>query len=203
MTIYRSYWTGLLIFTIGLLTVACAAPTVPPAPPTPFVSPTQPPTATTQPPTPTLAPSATSEPATPTPPPTLTTEPPTATAEPTSTAEPATATLEPSPTTEAATATSSGGRPGKVNLDLIFPTGAGRELTLNNCTSCHSFVCVVRGQRTEEHWNTTKATHRGRVSSMNDADYAEVFAYLTEHFNDKNPEPELPPELAGLGCTGQ
>lgn len=76
-------------------------------------------------------------------------------------------------------------------------------MLLNNCTSCHSFVCAVTGQRTVDYWQTVKTGHRERVSSLSDDDFNALFTYLADNFNDKKPVPALPPELAGLGCSAQ
>lgn len=91
---------------------------------------------------------------------------------------------------------------GKVDLNKILPAGAGRDLFVNNCTSCHSFVCSVEGQRTADHWSTVQAIHKDKVPALSEADYGTLFAYLVANFNDKTPAPELPPELAGMGCGG-
>lgn len=115
---------------------------------------------------------------------------------PTPTPVPATPTPAPATPTLA-----SGGQ--QVNLDEILPPGEGRDLLLNNCSTCHPFVCAVRGQRSVEHWEGIKVNHRGSVTSLTDEDYNALFAYLAENFNDTKPEPELPPALRELQCATQ
>lgn len=90
-----------------------------------------------------------------------------------------------------------------MDLSKILPAGAGRDLFLNNCTSCHAFVCSVNGQRTADNWSTIQANHQDKVGGMSDADYKTLFAYLIANFNDKKPAPVLPPELAGMVCSAQ
>lgn len=100
-------------------------------------------------------------------------------------AQPATLTSGP------ATATPAGAAQ-RLNLDAIFPPGKGRDLVLMNCTTCHGFGIIVRGQRKMGHWETLKRDHRDRVSGLSDGDHNTLFTYLAENFNDTKPEPELP-----------
>jgi hypothetical protein len=74
-----------------------------------------------------------------------------------------------------------------------------RELILQNCTACHSFVPIVKAQKTEDEWDAVLSVHRSRVSNISDEEYAEIRQYLVAHFNPQNPKPELPPELEKLG----
>ena len=85
--------------------------------------------------------------------------------------------------------------PAKVNLDEIFPPGRGRELVLNNCTTCHTFVPIVILQMTEEGWERNSRDHRGRVAALSDADFKVLYEYLRRNFNPNRPVPKLPPEL--------
>ena len=128
-------------------------------------------------------------------PPTPTPVPPTATP-PTATAVPPTATPVPPAATSAPAS-------GQVNLDAILPPGKEQGLVLSTCGSCHSFVCVVIGQRPLEHWESVKGIHRGYVMGFAEEDYNDLFAYLSENFNDSKPEPELPELLRQQGCTTQ
>jgi hypothetical protein len=88
-------------------------------------------------------------------------------------------------------------------MNKIFPPGPGKDLVFSNCTGCHSFVCSIIGQRTADAWNKIKTTHRKRVSALSDADFGALFDYLAANFNDQKPVPELPPELAQMGCSAQ
>ncbi len=89
----------------------------------------------------------------------------------------------------------------RVNLDSVAPPGRARDLIVENCGTCHSFVCAFRGQRTVEHWQTIKQDMRDKVSQVSDQDYDALFAYLEANFNDQKPEPNLPPALQQLGCS--
>ena len=193
----------------GLFVAACGAPAaqpgvastpgLPTATPVPATPTPVPPTATPVPPTPTpVPPAATAIPPTATPvPPTPTPVPPAATAiPPTATAVPPTATPVPPAATSAPAS-------GQVNLDAILPPGKEQGLVLSTCGSCHSFVCVVIGQRPLEHWESVKGIHRGYVMGFAEEDYNQLFAYLSENFNDSKPEPDLPELLQQQGCTTQ
>ncbi|HYM09078.1 MAG TPA: hypothetical protein VEU62_00020 [Bryobacterales bacterium] len=87
------------------------------------------------------------------------------------------------------------------NVAGIFPPGAGRELVLNTCGSCHPVVCAARGQRTAERWESIKQGHKDKLTSVSSADLNVMFSYLKENFNDAKPEPQVPAELLQQGCT--
>lgn len=90
----------------------------------------------------------------------------------------------------------------KVNLDEYAPPGRGRDLLIENCSNCHTFACALIGQRTAGHWLTVENTHRDRIGiNLSDRDYGKLFNYLEKNFNDQKPEPVLPPDLLGKGCT--
>ena len=83
----------------------------------------------------------------------------------------------------------------KVNIDEIFPSGRGRDLLLNNCTGCHTFVPIVVLQMTREAWERNSRDHRGRVAALSDADFKTLYDYLIANFNPNRPVPKLPKEL--------
>ena len=85
--------------------------------------------------------------------------------------------------------------PAKLNIDEIFPAGPGRDLVLNNCTSCHTIVPIVVLQMTKEAWELNAREHRDRVTSLSDAEIATLYAYLAANFNPTRPVPKLPKEL--------
>lgn len=87
-------------------------------------------------------------------------------------------------------------------LPQILPPGKGQTLLLENCSSCHSAVCAVKGQRPTGRWAGLKEDHKDKVTGLSEGDMNTLFAYLVENFNDTKPEPKLPPELAQQGsCT--
>jgi cytochrome c5 len=96
----------------------------------------------------------------------------------------------PATATEQATAA-----PFKLNIDEIFPPGEGRDLVLNNCTSCHTIVPIVVLQMTKEAWDLNAREHRDRVTSLSDAEISILYAYLAANFNPNRPVPKLPKEL--------
>ena len=99
-------------------------------------------------------------------------------------AQPAKATIAPADTQSA-----------KVNINEIFPPGRGRDLLLNNCTSCHTFVPIVVLQMSKEAWERNSRDHRGRVAALSDADFKTLYQYLIANFNPARPVPKLPREL--------
>jgi hypothetical protein len=87
-------------------------------------------------------------------------------------------------------------------LPEILPPGKGLTLLLENCSSCHSVVCAVKGQRPVDRWESLKNDHKDKVISLSDGELSTLFSYLAENFNNNKPEPNLPPELAQQGsCT--
>jgi cytochrome c5 len=83
----------------------------------------------------------------------------------------------------------------KVNIEEIFPAGRGRELVLNNCTSCHTIVPIVVLQMTKEAWERNSRDHRGRVSGLSDEDFKVLYDYVEANFNPDRPVPKLPKSL--------
>jgi len=86
-------------------------------------------------------------------------------------------------------------RSAKVKIDEIFPPGRGRDLLLNNCTTCHTFVPIVVLQMTREAWERNSRDHRERVTGLSDADFKTLYEYLMANFNPRRPVPTLPKEL--------
>ncbi len=103
--------------------------------------------------------------------------------------------------TPAPTSAPSGEQPTKIDLDKILPPGKGRDLLLSNCTSCHSWVCAVLTPRSAGNWQTVKRGMSKKVPGMIASDYDALFDFLIENMNESKPAPDLPPELAGLGCS--
>lgn len=221
----RSLYYLMLAVVVGcLLAVSCAQSVGTPIPPTTLATATIAVAATNVPPSATLSPTVAPQPTVP--PPTDTLPPPTATIAPSITSVPPTAVPTDMPTAFATVAKEPGGEhdwevtavpatPAAVesptqssgatggSLDAIIPPGRGRELLFSNCTSCHSFVCSVIGERTEGNWETIRKGHASRVSALGEEDQDVLYSYLLENFGNQKPEPELPPELREQGCSAQ
>jgi len=83
----------------------------------------------------------------------------------------------------------------RVDMNAIFPQGDGRELVLNNCQNCHTFVPIVVLQMDAAGWTRSSVDHRARVSSLSDGEFERIYTYLKANFNPQRPVPRLPPEL--------
>jgi hypothetical protein len=83
----------------------------------------------------------------------------------------------------------------KVDMEAIFPPGPGRELVLNNCTNCHTFVPIVVLQMEKEAWQRNSVDHRERVTSLTDEEFRILYEYLVTNFHPGRPVPKLPKEL--------
>jgi hypothetical protein len=90
--------------------------------------------------------------------------------------------------------TTAGAGASKVNMEEIFPAGAGRDLVLNNCQNCHTFVPIVVLQMDEEAWTRSSLDHRQRVN-VSDDEFKTIYTYLKANFNPNRPVPKLPKEL--------
>jgi hypothetical protein len=84
---------------------------------------------------------------------------------------------------------------GKVDIDQIFPPGEGRDLVLNNCQNCHTFVPIVVLQMEEDAWTRNSIDHRERVTQLSDEDFKTLYIYLKANFHPGRPVPKLPKEL--------
>jgi hypothetical protein len=82
-----------------------------------------------------------------------------------------------------------------VDIDAIFPQHPGREILLNTCQSCHSWVPVVVLRMNEAEWARSKAEHRSRVEALGDEEFEILYDYLSSTFTPDRPVPELPPAL--------
>jgi len=112
-----------------------------------------------------------------------------------------------------AAATSSHALAQGVDINVIFncepdgPLGeqtpeqcaSSRSQLLGTCTACHTFVPIVKAQKSPDLWDATLQVHRVRVPDMSDDDFAQLTAFLKAHFNDTLSPPTLPPELEALG----
>lgn len=109
-----------------------------------------------------------------------------------------------------AVALGAGGMPSaqELNLDEVFhcqatdaagtaACGEARDLILNNCTVCHTFVPIVMQSFDANGWTSLIERHvkGGRVNQLSTEQVAAIQAYLTENFDGSLPPPELPPEL--------
>lgn len=98
-----------------------------------------------------------------------------------------------SPAATKASSTSSG--TAKIDFNALFPAGPGRDLVLESCMGCHSVAPILVARKTKSEWDTTAGNHREIVSRLSDAEYKQIFDYLTATFNPTKPPIDLPPEL--------
>jgi len=102
-----------------------------------------------------------------------------------------------------------------LNIEEVFncaadgPLGAqtpeecveSRNILLNNCTSCHTFVPIVKAQKSEDAWNSLLTAHRERVLHMSDDEFKMLGDFLRSHYNETEPVPSLPPALEALSTN--
>jgi hypothetical protein len=95
-------------------------------------------------------------------------------------------------------------RPGTtlIDLDALAPPGKARDIMMMECGNCHSFVCIMRQQRTLGHWSMIRSLHVDRHWTMLEEDNLNLlFSYLETNFNDHTQLPEIPDALKDQGCT--
>jgi mono/diheme cytochrome c family protein len=89
----------------------------------------------------------------------------------------------------------------KLDMDQIFPPGEGRDLVLNNCQNCHTFVPIVVLQMDKSQWERSSLDHRERVTTLTDEEFRKLYEYLTTNFHPGRPVPTLPQELLDTWTT--
>lgn len=109
-------------------------------------------------------------------------------------------------------------RAGSVDIDKVFncspegPIGeqtpeqclSARETLFDSCTACHTFVPVVKAQKSSDAWDALLSAHRATKvpeSDLSEAAFEELKAFLKSHYNETEPAPMLPPELEALGIN--
>lgn len=72
-----------------------------------------------------------------------------------------------------------------------------RDVILNNCTTCHTFVPIVMQSFDENGWRglLTRHVENGRVTQVPAEQIENLRLYLAENFNGSEPPPDLPKEL--------
>lgn len=70
-----------------------------------------------------------------------------------------------------------------------------RELIVNNCTACHTFVPIVLQQFEPEGWDGLLDRHRSRVGHLSDEQIETIHAYVSANFNPEQEPPPVPPEM--------
>src|ERR1700753_791610 len=68
-----------------------------------------------------------------------------------------------------------------------------RDLIVNNCTVCHTFVPIVMQKLDTHGWDSLLTRHigAGRINQLSAKDVAAIHDYLTANFNGKLPPPEI------------
>jgi len=74
---------------------------------------------------------------------------------------------------------------------------AARQVLLNDCTTCHTFVPIVMQSFDENGWRGLLVRHveNGRVTQVPPEQIENLRLYLAENFNGDLPPPDLPPAL--------
>lgn len=87
------------------------------------------------------------------------------------------------------------------NINDVFPEGAGRDLVLDNCQSCHVLVPILVLPLDEAAWYRSSLEHRERVEGLTDSEFETLYQYLESNFTPDRATPELPPALLDSWTT--
>lgn len=87
------------------------------------------------------------------------------------------------------------------NINDVFPEGAGRDLVLDNCQSCHVLVPILVLPLDEAAWYRSSLEHRERVEGLTDSEFEALYEYLASNFTPEKEAPELPPALLDSWTT--
>jgi len=87
------------------------------------------------------------------------------------------------------------------HINDVFPEGAGRDLVLDNCQSCHVLVPILVLPLDEAAWYRSSLEHRERVEGLTDDEFETLYQYLESNFTPDKPTPELPPALLDSWTT--
>ena len=87
------------------------------------------------------------------------------------------------------------------NINDVFPEGAGRDLVLDNCQSCHVLVPILVLPLDEAAWYRSSLEHRERVEGLTDTEFEALYEYLASNFTPDKEAPELPPALLDSWTT--
>lgn len=87
------------------------------------------------------------------------------------------------------------------NINDVFPEGAGRDLVLDNCQSCHVLVPILVLPLDEAAWYRSSLEHRERVEGLTDSEFEALYEYLASNFTPEKEPPELPPALLDSWTT--
>lgn len=103
--------------------------------------------------------------------------------------------------------TATGASAQQLDLDEVFRCSgetvsqdnclAARQVLLNDCTTCHTFVPIVMQSFDENGWRglLTRHVENGRVTQVPPEQIENLRLYLAENFNGDLPPPDLPPAL--------
>ena len=72
---------------------------------------------------------------------------------------------------------------------------SSRAIFVQQCTSCHTIVPIVRQQKNDADWDATMTRHRERVPDLSPAEFDSIAQFLKDHFKPERPVPNLPQQL--------
>ena len=77
----------------------------------------------------------------------------------------------------------------------FFPEGAGRDLVLEWCGTCHNLALILTTRKPAEGWATYMKSRRADIAFLGDEEVKTVLDYLVANCTPDKPTPQLPPAL--------
>jgi cytochrome c5 len=100
----------------------------------------------------------------------------------------AASTLAPPPSAALASALAASERESNARI----PAGAGREIVLGDCLTCHGASLILQQHKDTAGWNKTVTQMIAWGASVDSAEKPVLIAYLAEHFAARAPGPTPP-----------
>jgi mono/diheme cytochrome c family protein len=70
-----------------------------------------------------------------------------------------------------------------------LPAGAGKEVFVRACTTCHASSTVTTQRKTADEWKTTISEMRDRGATVSDAETGQIIQYLATNFGPRQGDP--------------
>ena len=95
------------------------------------------------------------------------------------------------------------GKSSRLDMDVLYPPGEGRDLVVEKCAGCHGIVPVAIVRRQMGGWASNRATHEkeGLLAGLSAAQIDAMYSYLNEYRNRDVPRAKIPQELL-IDCDG-
>ena len=85
--------------------------------------------------------------------------------------------------------------PPGARIASYFPEGAGRDLILEWCGTCHNLALILTTRKDPAGWATYMKNRRADIAFLGDDEVKTIQDYLVANFTPDKPIPQIPAEL--------